>query len=163
METTDVLALAASRPAVEVGDGEAVIRTGDTDPALYVLVSGTLEVRAGDATIARFDESGAIVGEIGLLLGVPATADVVAVGPTRVHRLDDAAELFASNPEFGRHLAVILAARLRRVTTFLADLQEQFADQRGALGAVPEVLGELLGSGGPTPQVGSERAADSPY
>lgn len=163
MESADVLALASSRPIVEVADGDALIRAGQPDPALYVLVSGALEVRSGDAPIARLPEPGTIVGEIGLLLGVPATADVVAVGATRVHRLDDAAELFASNPEFGRHLAVMLASRLRRVTTYLVDLQEQFADRSGSLGVVPEVLQDLLGSDRPPADVGSDREPDSPY
>lgn len=163
MESSQILALAATRPSVDVADGEALIREGQPDPALYVLASGVLEVRSGGTTIARLTGPGAIVGELGLLLGTPAGADVVAVGSTRAHRLDDAAELFRSDPDFGRHLAVVLAQRLRQVTTYLVDLQEQFADQPGSLGAVPEVLVDLLSGSRPAPDLGSERETDSPY
>lgn len=163
MESSDVLALASSRPIVDADDGAVLIRADEPHPALYVLVSGALEVRGGDTAIARLAEPGSIVGELGLLLAAPASADVVAIGPTRVHRIDDAAELFRSDPDFGRHLAVILAQRLRRVTTYLADLQAQFADRAGSLGAVPAVLHELLGGDRPAADVGSEREPNGPY
>jgi len=163
MEQTDVLELATLHPVIVVPDGATVIADGDTDPALFVLASGSLEVRAGGRVIALVTEPGSVVGKIGLLLGTPASADVVAVGETTVHRIDDAASLFVDHPEFGRHLAVVLARRLRRVTTFLGDLDRQFAGRRDTLGLVPEVLTGLLGGQVAAVDSGSEREPDSPY
>jgi CRP-like cAMP-binding protein len=108
-------------------------------------------------------EPGSLVGEIGLLLGTPANADVVAAGDTVVHRIDDAADLFIAHPEFGRHLAVVLARRLRQVTTFLGDIEQQFAGRSGMLGLVPTVLTELLSGSVGDVDPGSERELDSPY
>jgi len=162
----DILQLTRDEPTLEVTDGDAVMRDGERSGALFILVEGGLEVRRHDQTIARFTEPGTIVGEMGLLLDVPATADVVAVGDTVVRRFDDAERCFDTNPEFARHLATVLAQRLWQVTTYLADLRDQYADRSDTLGLVPQVLGDLLGgarSGTATVEVGSEREADSPY
>lgn len=163
MDQLDILQLAARYPSVDVGDGESVITNGEPAPALYVLASGELEVRAGGRVVMRLTRPGDIVGEIGLLLGTAASADVVAVGSTAVHRIDNAAELFEEYPGFGRHLAEVLARRLRNVTSFLGDIEEQFSDRRDTLGLVPAVLGELLGGSAPIVDPGSERERDSPY
>ena len=163
MDPRDVLRLAEAAPEQHIGAGEAIISFGEADPALFVLVTGALDVRREGATIARLDEPGAIVGELSLLLGTPASADVVATEATVVRRLDDAERLFQDVPEFGRHLAVILASRLHRVTTFLGDIQEQFADRPGTLGLVPAVLHGLLSQGHAEVELGSDREPDSPY
>jgi CRP-like cAMP-binding protein len=163
MDHADVLRLAREHPALSVPDGDTVIVEGDAVAVLYVLASGALEVRVGDRVIASFAEPGSVVGEIGLLLGTPASADVIAVGDTVVHRVDDATALFTDHPDFGRHLAVELARRLRHVTTFLGDIERQFADRKGTLGLVPDVLSGLLGGSVADVDAGSDREPDSPY
>jgi hypothetical protein len=57
----------------------------------------------------------------------------------------------------------MLASRLVQVTTYLSDLQEQYADRDDTLGLVPVVLRELLGSARPPADPGSDREAESPY
>ncbi len=163
MASFDVLRLTETAPERHVDAGESIIAFGDSDPALFVLVSGELEVRREGATLARLAGPGAIVGELSLLLGTPASADVIAVEPSVVRRVDDAEQLFRDIPEFGQHLAITLAGRLHRVTTFLGDLQEQFADRPGTLGLVPTVLNGLLSHEQRDVDLGSDREPDSPY
>jgi CRP/FNR family transcriptional regulator, cyclic AMP receptor protein len=163
MASFDVLRLTEAAPERQVDAGETIIGFGDSEPALFVLVSGELEVRRDGATLARLAEPGAIVGELSLLLGTPASADVVAIEPSVVRRVDDAEQLFRDVPEFGQHLAITLAGRLHRVTTFLGDLQEQFADRPGTLGLVPTVLTGLLSREQRDVELGSDREPDSPY
>lgn len=163
MDQRDVLRLAERHPTSEFQDGEIVVAEGSERTSLFVLSSGALSVRVGGSEIARVAEPGGVVGEIGLLLEAPATADVVAVGPTIVHRIDDAASLFAQHPELGLHLAVVLARRLRRVTTFLGDMQQQYGDRTDALGLLPEVVSSLLSEQAGEIDGGSERESDSPY
>ncbi len=162
----DILELTKDEPVLTFADGETVVRDGDRTGALFVLVDGELEVRRNGHPIARFAEPSTIVGEMGLLLDVPATADVVAVGDTRVRRMDDAESCFESNPGFARYVATVLAQRLWSITTYLGDLQEQYADRSDTLGLVPTVLGDLLGgarASGDHLELGSDREADSPY
>jgi len=163
MNPIDVLHLADGAPEVRFDGGDSVIVFGEADPALFVLVSGALEVRREGTTLVRLTEPGAIVGELSLLLGTKASADVVATEPTVLRRLDDAEQLFCDVPDFGRHLAMVLALRLHRVTTFLGDLQAQFAHQPGTLGLVPIVLDELLSQGRDDLDLGSDREPDAPY
>lgn len=164
MNLDDILGLVADSPTLEVADGERLLVEGDRSAAIFVLAGGELEVQRRGRAVVRIAEPGAIVGELGLLLDQPASADVVAVGgPATVHRIDDGEELFVRYPEFMRFLATMLARRLYQVSTYLSDLQEQFADSSATLGLVPTVLRELLDSGGSDLDPGSEREPDSPY
>jgi len=163
MGAADIIPLIDGAPERHLVVGETVIAQDEADPALFVLISGTLEARRGDAVLAQIAEPGAIVGELSLLLGTPASADVVAVEPSVVRRIDDAGQLFRDVPEFGQHLAIMLARRLHRVTTFLGDLQDQFADRPGTLGLVPTVLSGLLDQEHQEFVLGSDREPDAPY
>ena len=49
------------------------------------------------------------------------------------------------------------------MTTYLADLREQYADHEGGLGMVDVVLGSLMRSSGPPTRLGSERDPDPEY
>jgi CRP-like cAMP-binding protein len=159
----DVLDLTASSPDLVLADGEVVIREGERTGALIVLVDGQLEVRRRGITVVRMDEPGTIVGELGLLLDMVASADVVADGRCVVRRMDDAEQTFANNPEFARHLATLLADRLWQISTYLTDLQHQYADRDDTLGLVPTVLRDLLGGRRSAVDPGSDRETDSPY
>lgn len=159
----DIIDLTSSVPDIAVADGTKVIVEGQRTGALYVLVDGVLEVRRRGRGVVRMTEPGAIVGELGLLLDTVASADVVAVGECVVRRLDDAERTFAENPAFARHLATLLAHRLWHITSYLSDLQDQYAGRTDTLGLVPEVLRELLGGGGTIAEPGSEREVESPY
>lgn len=159
----DILQLTEDEPVERFADGETVVREGQPTGALLVLVEGGLVVQHHGHVIARFTEPGTIVGEMGLLLDIPATADVLADGDTVVRRMDDAARCFQHNPGFARHVATVLAQRLWQVTTYLGDLQDQYADRSDTLGLVPTVLGDLLGGARPDVELGSDREPDSPY
>jgi serine/threonine protein kinase len=57
--------------------GEVIIREGDTDNTLYILLAGLAEVRKGKQLIALLDK-GDVFGEIGFLYAVKRTASVIA-------------------------------------------------------------------------------------
>jgi CRP/FNR family transcriptional regulator, cyclic AMP receptor protein len=157
------LHLTEDREVEVVADGTFILRQGERGGALFVLVSGVLEVQRRGRAVVQIADPGAVVGELGLLLDSPASADVIAVGTATVRRIDDAADFFATVPEFARYLATVLARRLWQISTYLSDLQEQFADRGEVLGLLPTVLQELLSSNLPPPDPGSEREAESPY
>lgn len=163
MKLADILEQVAESPQFAVDDGVAILVEGERSSSIYVLVSGELEVQRRGRGVVRISEPGAIVGELGLLLDQPASADVVAVGPTVVHELEGSDEFFARHPQFMGYLAMMLAKRLLLVSTYLTDLQDQFADSSTTLGLVPTVLRELLDTSGSDIDAGSEREPDSPY
>jgi CRP/FNR family transcriptional regulator, cyclic AMP receptor protein len=78
--------------------------------------------RAGTERILAFLGSGAIVGELSLIDGLPRSASVVAVRPAQLSFLSRAAfEEFANkHPEVYRSLLTLIAARLRETDATVA-------------------------------------------
>ena len=77
---------------VEFEEGQVLIRQGDTDASVFILVAGTLEVLVDDggneqkvATIEPY----ALVGEQSFIDNGPRTATVVARTNVVAHRLTD--------------------------------------------------------------------------
>ncbi len=163
MNLADILDLVVDAPTRAYSDGDRLLQEGERSAAIHVLVEGELEVVRRGRAVVRIAEPGAIVGELGLLLDEPATADVVAVGPVTVHHVEGGDELFTRYPALMGHLATMLARRLQQISTYLTDLQEQFAGQSATLGLVPNVLRELLDSQAEDLDTGSDRERDSPY
>ncbi|MGH8969164.1 MAG: MFS transporter [Actinomycetes bacterium] len=83
--------LAAAMEPVELPEGAVLIREGDTADALYVIVSGEVEVTAiGEGDVAqRLRTVGprGYVGEIGLMTAGVRTATVTAIEPVTLWRL----------------------------------------------------------------------------
>lgn len=79
-------ALLAKLETQLVPAGTTFIREGRPNEHLWVVVSGRCEVRAAGAPISELGP-GAAVGEISLVSGAPAVADVVALEPAVLLRL----------------------------------------------------------------------------
>jgi CRP-like cAMP-binding protein len=69
-----------------IAEGTTFIREGEPNDSLWVVVSGTCQVRAAGGAFAELGP-GAAVGEISLVSGSAAVADVVASEPTVMLRL----------------------------------------------------------------------------
>lgn len=105
--------------------GEVVIRFGDVDRSLLIVVEGDLETvaeRRGRTRRLSPAPAGSVVGELGFLDGKPRSASVIAVTDGELLRMSVASfeSLAAVNPRLGRmmlfDLARILATRLRALT-----------------------------------------------
>jgi CRP-like cAMP-binding protein len=158
----DMLALSAQLPEQAFAPGDAVVREGGTEGAIWVLVSGALTVRKGLVAVNRVTQPGALVGEISVLLGTPYGATVEATEPSVLRLAADGRALLASHTDIAWAVARGLAERLNFVTTYLADLKHQYGDAPG-LAMVPDVLRELAQHQGPKAQPGSAREPDPQY
>lgn len=137
-----MLQLSAHLPEHRFEAGAEVLREGQRTGALWVLVSGALEVRKGEVPVNTITRPGALVGEMSVLLDAPHGATVRATAPSVLRLAAVGAGLLASDPEVTRLVAVGLAERLNAVTAYLADLKHQYGDAPG-LAMVAEVLGQL--------------------
>ena len=84
--------LAAVLPLLQeesFGEGGWVVRRGDTEVGLRIIVGGEVGVVLDDEELAVL-KKGSFFGEISALLGEPAVADVVARSPLRCLFLEDA-------------------------------------------------------------------------
>jgi CRP/FNR family transcriptional regulator, cyclic AMP receptor protein len=161
-----LLEIAAGFPRRNLAEGEVLLTDGGIVDALYVLVSGALRVEKGGVAVAALAQPGACVGEMSLLLGIPATADVVAVTASEVAVVDDARAMLDAEQQSGSltlELARMLAGRLQVMTTYLVDLKHQYADHEGGLGMVDVVLGTLMQGAGPKRELRSARDPDPEY
>ena len=159
----ELLSLAQRFPRRSFAAGERVLVEGESVRALLVLIEGRLRVEKAGTLIATVMEPGACVGEMSLLLGVPATADVVASEPSVLAVIDDAATMLEREPGLPLALSRLLAARLQVMTTYLADIKQQYADHEGGLGMVDVVLGSLMQGAGSRSELRSERDPDPEY
>ena len=121
-----------------------------------------LRGRKGDVSVNRLTQPGALIGEIGVLLGAAHSATVEVVEPTTMRFIEDGDELLSRDPAVARLVAVGLAQRLSFLTTYLADLTHQYGDAPG-LSMVSDVLRELEQRRGPLAAPGSARDPDPEY
>lgn len=158
----EIVELIAHLPQVELAAGESVCREGDAGGAMWFLEEGTLRVLKAGVQVNTIERPGAVVGEMAVLLGVSSSATVVADTPARLRVAHDGAALLRQEPAITAHVAAVLAERLTFVTTYLADLKQQYGDAPG-LAMVGDVLRELAAHQGPTARPGSARDPDPDY
>lgn len=130
--------------------GATIFREGDAADALYLVETGLVEVRRQGEPLAVLGP-GSFVGELGLLLGEPRSADLVAGADTRLWVLHRAAvdELLEQHPalavEISRELGRRLVLTNDRVAPVAAlDLTAFLGDRRKFDRLVDEVT-DLLG------------------
>lgn len=159
---TDMLTLTEHLPESSYEPGDIVITEGGDSTGVWVLVSGSLLITKSGKEVNRVTQPGALVGEMSILLGVPDSATVAAAEPCRMRYAENGEALLTSDPRIIHLVAVGLAERLNFVTTYLADLKNQYGDAPG-LAMVPEVLQALAQTTQKPAQPGSLRDPDPEY
>lgn len=118
-----------------------VVRRGDPDSSLLVLVHGRLRAGAvssdGREVTIGLMEPGAVLGEIALLDGRPRSMDVVAMLDSLLLQVDRASFLpfLRARPDLMLRLMSLLCDRLRRASAAFEDV---------ALAPLPARLARLL-------------------
>jgi CRP-like cAMP-binding protein len=111
--------LAAGGSPMRLDPGAALFRVGDEAEALYVILSGEVEVAVQgqdgrDVWLAKIG-AGSLVGEMGVLDGGARSADVSAASRTELWRISRRAvmDVLREEPSSGLALLAIMAQRLR--------------------------------------------------
>jgi CRP/FNR family cyclic AMP-dependent transcriptional regulator len=96
------------------GPGDEIIREGDVDDSLYVIVAGRVSVVKGTRTLAELGE-GEVVGELALLDPAPRGATVRALTDVVFLRIDAGPlfQIMQERHEIARAVMRVLARRLR--------------------------------------------------
>jgi len=74
--------IARSFKELKYESGDVIVRKGETGVGFYLIVDGTVEVRADGRVLSKLGP-GQFFGEMALLDGQPRSADVVATEPSR--------------------------------------------------------------------------------
>jgi len=110
--------LFAGGVVLEAAPGVVLVREGDTDDDLFMILDGTVRVlkQRGDESVelAVLERPG-IFGETSAISGQPRTASVVAAMDARLIRIAGSAVRAAADsaPKLGRRLAALMAGRSR--------------------------------------------------
>ena len=76
----------------EYEDGEVIIKEGDLDPWLYILLTGKIRITKENLEINTIDKKGEIFGEMRVIDFMKRSASVVAVGKTVCLAVDTSAK-----------------------------------------------------------------------
>jgi CRP/FNR family cyclic AMP-dependent transcriptional regulator len=95
--------------------GQTLFNEGETGNLMYVLMSGTAEIRV-NSKVVEYAEAGAIVGEMGMIDEGTRSATVMAKSdckflPVDRNRFD---HHVLHTPGFAQHVMQVIADRLRR-------------------------------------------------
>lgn len=117
VDFAEIADLVASCEMSQVNTGEVVLAAGHENHALYQIVSGRLQVLldgVGTAPLATFG-AGACVGELSILTRRMASADVVALEPTRLLVIEEDTlwTLIRRCHPFACNLLGVLCSRVR--------------------------------------------------
>ncbi len=110
MEPDEVARLIEMSPVINCARGDRIITQDLAERSVFVVLEGTAEV-IRDGHLVALMTRGAVFGEIAFLLGIERTADVVAVGETKIIALRERAlnELIASESKLAARFLLNLA------------------------------------------------------
>jgi len=138
---------------VEVSTGTVLCERGQPGDCLYVVQSGTLEVRLGlgpNSLPIQLVASGDFVGEMALLMDQPRSADVVAVEDAVLWRLEraDFDALLSRSTSLLRAMIRTLAERLAQTDRLLERYELGGLDSEVGMRIGPYRVLAQLGAGG---------------
>ena len=137
----------ADLPLKRYDTGSVLLNEGSRSGQLIVLREGILEVVRGELVVSRINEPGAILGEISVLIGVPHTTTVRAASPVAVHIVADPEGFMRAHPPITMLLARGLAVRLNAATTFLVDVNRQYAGRAHQSNLISNILDVMTFNG----------------
>lgn len=112
-----VLDMFANCPVLEMDKGQMLIKAGQSNQKLYIILSGMLTVHldSQESDPVAVLNSGETVGELSVIDDSPASAFVVAKAPSRILEVDESAfwNLIAASHAFACNMLLLLADRMR--------------------------------------------------
>jgi CRP/FNR family transcriptional regulator, cyclic AMP receptor protein len=121
LEADELEAIIRSSETVSFGEGEWIIREGDSTSALYMIVEGEVATVIADED-RRLLSKGSFFGEISVLLGEPASASITARTPVSclVVSGDEVPAFLVEHPVVAYRMLMTEARRLKTATEWHA-------------------------------------------
>jgi hypothetical protein len=124
-----LLTLADNFYRIKLDTGEALIREGNTDRNVYILLDGSFDVFvnniAGQLQHLHATEKGGIFGEMAFFTRQPRSASVIATEPSTCYILKstDLRFLLYKYPIIAISMGIVLAEKLQDATTLIQDFK----------------------------------------
>ncbi|HHZ83169.1 MAG TPA: cyclic nucleotide-binding domain-containing protein [Nitrospirales bacterium] len=121
-------------PEAEFDSGDVLLTEGERTGLLYVLIEGEVEISKSNFPVTTISDSGAMFGDMAILLDLPHTATVKAYTHCRVRIIQHGRDFLQSNPLVVYHLAKHMAVRrMYGSTNYLVDLNQKLCDVNEAI------------------------------
>lgn len=116
LPTTVLRKLAAKLPTLRLQPQEHLLKQGDVERSMFVILQGVLVVKLQTSegeTIVNQVPSGGLVGEFGLLYGTPRNASIQSLSRSQLLRIDwrDLKDIWKQHPEVLQHMIQTLGNR----------------------------------------------------
>lgn len=113
LDSPSILRLVDASTVIDCAIGSTLVRQGEIETSLYVILEGRFDVTLDGRTIARLTQ-GNHFGEMSLLTNHPRSASVCAVTDGRALRItsDYLQTFIAAHPQEGVHMMITLAREL---------------------------------------------------
>ncbi|MCM8530746.1 MAG: cyclic nucleotide-binding domain-containing protein [Lentisphaeraceae bacterium] len=95
--------------------GTLLVKEGTVETSTYVLISGTLEVTAGNVEIGKFRRPGDTFGEMSAIMNEEASASVLTETECKVYVIQDLKTFLIKNPELAIDMLKKSYARLKQM------------------------------------------------
>ena len=141
---SDILKACKGMPESTFKPGEDLIQEGAKPGRIYVLERGEVIISKKGVELAKTRLRGSLLGEMGALLGIPASATVSASSPVTAYRIDNGDKFLRENPEFAVHAATMLAHRLNAAQGYLTQAVAAQKDTGAELEQTKEALALLM-------------------
>jgi CRP/FNR family transcriptional regulator, cyclic AMP receptor protein len=146
VEPSQVLEKVSSFPLRAFERGDIVLSEGSDTHRLLFLNRGVVDVVKDEVQLTRIAEPGAVFGDMSVLLGLPHTADVLAVAPSSFYIVDHAEGFLREEPLVTLYVATVLAGRLDEVNRHLIEVWGRPADSGQRRGFFAETLRKIAGA-----------------
>ena len=95
--------------------GDVIFKAGDPGDSMFAVVDGMVEIRIHDATVETI-AAGGVFGEMGLIDGLPRSADAVAASDCNLAVISEKRflRLVEMMPQFALQMMRVITQRLRR-------------------------------------------------
>ncbi len=121
---------------IQADPGDAIIKEGQEDARIFILLTGHLEVVKNGESIAKIDTSGEIFGELAVVSDDTRSASVVAKTSTLCLVIDQKFlnEIKSEEENPGYYAALygfisrVLAARLKTASATISKLEKEIED-----------------------------------
>ena len=118
---------------IQADKGDAIIKEGQEDARIFILLAGKMDVTKGGERIAKIETPGEIFGELAVVSDEKRSASVVATTSTLCLVIDQKflSEIKSEEENPGYYAALygfisrVLAARLKAATEVIARLEKE--------------------------------------
>lgn len=121
---------------IQADPGDAIIKEGQDDARIFILLAGKMEVTKGGETIAKIERPGEIFGELAVVSDEKRSASVIAKTNTLCLVIDqkflNEIKTAEENPGYYASLygfiSRVLAARLKTATEVISRLEKEIEE-----------------------------------